>query len=275
MDSTYLFCYATGNYISGILGDKFPIRFVVPMGMALGSFCYVIIAILGFSNYDNPWLFVILFGAIGLTLSTVWPGTVSLMGRWYSQKHTGKILGLWSSNSQVGNILGAQIASIILSVINASWEVVTITTTIFLISIGVLFLTLAKEKPNPEWQLEESQAFYEIKDQGPSNQDKRSISFLQAWMLPRVAIYAFTYACVKLLNMSLVMWLPFFLDKQIHVDKSLIGTIANLYDIGGLVGGFIFGWVTDKMGFRAPALCVMLIGGLPIFGIIQLMNSDI
>ncbi|CAG9315777.1 unnamed protein product [Blepharisma stoltei] len=272
MDSTYLFCYAIGNYISGVLGDLFPIHIVVPSGMILGSLCYFIIVFLGYANYGNPYIFVILFGMIGFSLSTVWPCTVSLMGHWFSRKNTGKILGLWSSNSQVGNILGAQMATIILSLLNSSWEIVIIVTTIFLLSIGVIFFFTVKERPDSKWLQNQQVLLDEEKDN--SSQEQPSLSFIQAWMLPRVAVYALTYACVKLLNYSMLMWLPFILDKHINVNKNLIGAMANLYDIGGLVGGFIFGWITDRLGYRAPTICSMLLGALPIFGIIQLMTPS-
>lgn len=69
--------------------------------------------------------------------------------------------------------------------------------------------------------------------------------------------------------------MPFFLDKEIHVEKWLIGTMANFYDVGALIGGLGFGWITDRVGFRSPVLCLMLLTSLPIFGVIQLMTPSI
>lgn len=93
MDSTYLFCYGIGNYISGILGDSFSIKYVVPSGMFIAAGLYFVIAFLGVTSVSQAWLFVLIFAGIGLSQSTVWPGTVSLMGKWYSSKHTGKVMG--------------------------------------------------------------------------------------------------------------------------------------------------------------------------------------
>jgi len=84
-----------------------------------------------------------------------------------------------------------------------------------------------------------------------------------------------TYGCVKLLNYSMIMWLPYFLDKHIDVSTSLIGTMANFYDLGALFGGFGIGWVTDKLGIRAPFVCTMLFLALPTLGIIQLMTPGL
>jgi len=64
-DTTYLFCYGIGNYISGTLGDNFPIRLVVPAGLLLSALCYSAVVILGYLDYYNVYLFSVMFGLNG------------------------------------------------------------------------------------------------------------------------------------------------------------------------------------------------------------------
>lgn len=43
MDSVFLLCYATGNYASGLLGDRFSLRKVLASSLFASSFVYFIV----------------------------------------------------------------------------------------------------------------------------------------------------------------------------------------------------------------------------------------
>jgi|688.fasta_scaffold1309837_2 sugar phosphate permease len=42
-DSSYLLCYALGNYVSGVIGDNYPLKNLVSIGMLLFSIVYGIV----------------------------------------------------------------------------------------------------------------------------------------------------------------------------------------------------------------------------------------
>lgn len=80
MDSVYLITYALGNYASGILGDNWRLKYMICGGMSLTTAGYALLAVLGLGEVKLPWLFMIIFAFIGVFQSTVWPGTVTVMG---------------------------------------------------------------------------------------------------------------------------------------------------------------------------------------------------
>lgn len=65
--------------VSGYLGDRVSLKLLVSSGMVLTSIGYGIIVILGFSNANYAYLFIIVFSFIGFAQSTVWPGTLAIM----------------------------------------------------------------------------------------------------------------------------------------------------------------------------------------------------
>lgn len=44
-DTSFLFFYAIGNFISGSLGDKFPIKYVTAVGMMIATGAYLAVSI--------------------------------------------------------------------------------------------------------------------------------------------------------------------------------------------------------------------------------------
>lgn len=83
-------------------------------------------------------------------------------------------------------------------------------------------------------------------------------------MLPGVLNYSLSFASVKTLNYAMLMWLPYYLNDDYYISSQNIGIMANIYDVAALIGVFVFGWVTDKLGSRAPTLCFIMICTLPV-----------
>lgn len=59
-------------------------------------------------------------------------------------------MGLWSSNASTGNILGSQTAAIFAATSGADWEISQITTTIYMIVVGICFALLIRDKPTKQ-----------------------------------------------------------------------------------------------------------------------------
>lgn len=92
--------------------------------------------------------------------------------------------------------------------------------------------------------------------------------------MPGVITYSLCYACVKTLNYAILMWLPYFLSGQYQIDSHYIGIMTNIYDVASLVGAFGFGWITDKLGHRAPILSLIMFLTLPVLGVFDLVPFD-
>uniref|UniRef100_A0A2I3LPF1 Solute carrier family 37 member 3 n=1 Tax=Papio anubis TaxID=9555 RepID=A0A2I3LPF1_PAPAN len=115
LDTIFLFSYAVGLFISGIVGDRLNLRWVLSFGMCSSAFVVFVFGTLTeWLRFYNKWLYCCLWIVNGLLQSTGWPCVVAIMGNWFGKAGRGVVFGLWSACASVGNILGACLASSVL-----------------------------------------------------------------------------------------------------------------------------------------------------------------
>ncbi|XP_044535636.1 sugar phosphate exchanger 3 isoform X4 [Gracilinanus agilis] len=191
LDTIFLFSYAVGLFISGIIGDRFNMRWVLSFGMcssAVVVFCFGTLT--EWLHFYNKWFYCSLWILNGLLQSTGWPCVVAVMGNWFGKAGRGVIFGLWSACASVGNILGACLAS---SVLQYGYE------------------------------------------------------------------YSLAYACLKLVNYSFFFWLPFYLSNNFRWKEAEADKLSIWYDVGGIIGGTLQGFISDMLQKRAPVLAGSLL----------------
>lgn len=121
LDAVFLGAYSVGLFISGILGDRFNLRYVLFIGMcssAVSLFFFGVVT--EWLGVYNEWLYIIIWIINGLAQSTGWPAVVAVMGNWFGKNDRGLIFGIWAANASVGNIFGALMVA---SCLNYGYEV--------------------------------------------------------------------------------------------------------------------------------------------------------
>uniref|UniRef100_A0A672GTQ7 Sugar phosphate exchanger 3 n=1 Tax=Salarias fasciatus TaxID=181472 RepID=A0A672GTQ7_SALFA len=273
LDSIFLFSYAVGLYLSGVIGDRFNLRYVLCVGLC-GSAAveFVFGTLTEWLQLYNVYLYCVLWVLNGLLQSAVWPCVVAVMGNWFGKTGRGFVFGLWSACASVGNILGAFLAS---SVLKYGYEYAFLVTSVVQFAGGVVvffgLLTSPKESEtglSPEEAEEEEDDEVEScerreqpgqQQDEPEAQSPRAISFCQAFCLPGVLPYSLAYACLKLVNYSFFFWLPFYLSNNYKWKEAEADRLSVWYDVGGIIGGTVQGLVSDFMGKRAPVLAFSLV----------------
>ncbi|XP_054982546.1 glucose-6-phosphate exchanger SLC37A1 [Sorex araneus] len=110
LDYAFLCAYALGMYVSGIIGERLPIRYYLTSGM-LASGAFTALFGLGYFYDVHSLGFYVLTQILnGLVQTTGWPSVVTCLGNWFGKGRRGLIMGVWNSHTSVGNILGSLIA---------------------------------------------------------------------------------------------------------------------------------------------------------------------
>ncbi|XP_077003746.1 sugar phosphate exchanger 3 isoform X6 [Tamandua tetradactyla] len=99
---------------------------------------------------------------------------------------------------------------------------------------------------------------YSIQEDSTITQAK-AISFNQACCLPGVIPYSLAYACLKLVNYSFFFWLPFYLSNNFGWKEAEADKLSIWYDVGGIIGGTLQGFISDVLQKRAPILALSLL----------------
>ncbi|XP_041490953.1 sugar phosphate exchanger 3 [Microtus oregoni] len=278
LDTVFLFSYAVGLFISGVIGDRLNLRWVLSFGMCSSAFVeFVFGTLTEWLRFYNKWLYCGLWIVNGLLQSTGWPCVVAVMGNWFGKAGRGVVFGLWSACASVGNILGACLAS---SVLQYGYEYAFLVTASVQFAGGIVIffgllvspeeigLPSIEAEENPEEDShrplingaeneDEYEPNYSIQEDGAVTQ-VTAISFHQACCLPGVIPYSLAYACLKLVNYSFFFWLPFYLSNNFGWKEAEADKLSIWYDVGGIVGGTLQGFISDVLQKRAPVLALSL-----------------
>ncbi|NWH28169.1 G6PT2 protein, partial [Grus americana] len=111
LDYSFLCAYAIGMYLSGIIGERLPIRYYLTVGMLASGLFTAMFGFGYFYNIHNLWFYIMAQIANGLVQTTGWPSVVTCIGNWFGKGRRGLIMGIWNSHTSVGNILGSLIAA--------------------------------------------------------------------------------------------------------------------------------------------------------------------
>ncbi|XP_059904806.1 sugar phosphate exchanger 3 [Gadus macrocephalus] len=287
LDTIFLFSYAIGLYVSGVIGDRMNLRYVLCFGLCGSATVeFVFGTLTEWLHLYNVYLYCGLWVLNGLLQSAVWPCVVAIMGNWFGKSGRGFVFGLWSACASAGNILGAFLAS---SVLKYGYEYAFLVTSVVQFAGGVVVFFGLLTSPKEVGLCQESEAgfgpavesdsesqrplmsdeeedegcdggYYSVEQsEGPQEELPQPISFLQAFLLPGVLPYSLAYACLKLVNYSFFFWLPFYLSSNYGWKEAQADRLSIWYDVGGIVGGTVQGLVSDFLGKRAPVLAVSLL----------------
>ncbi|CAI9177489.1 unnamed protein product [Rangifer tarandus platyrhynchus] len=213
----------------------------------------------------------------GLLQSTGWPCVAAVMGNWFGKAGRGVVFGLWSACASVGNILGACLAS---SVLQYGYEYAFLVKAAVQFAGGIVIffglLVSSEEIGIPGIETEENlEDSHRPLINGAENEDEaepnysiqegntvtqvKAISFFQACCLPGVIAYSLAYACLKLVDYSFFFWLPFYLSNNFGWKEAEADQLSIWYDVGGIIGGTLQGFISDMLQRRAPVLALSLL----------------
>ncbi|XP_033648104.1 sugar phosphate exchanger 3-like [Asterias rubens] len=273
LDTVFLVAYAVGLFISGMLGDRLDLRKVLGGGMCLSAVTIFMFGSLSewISLYNKAY-YIIFWILNGLLQGTGWPALIAVMGNWFTESR-GLVFGLWTSCQSVGNILGSVLAALVL---NQGYQFAFLTTASILFIGGIVILIFLIPSPSDVGLSDtvegKSDVQVALKKDGdisadeddtspilPKTKRPQAISFTQALLLPGVAAFALSYACLKMVNYAFFFWLPYYLSDNFLWSEVEADQMSMFYDIGGLIGGILGGVISDCLGVRSPVVVVMMV----------------
>ncbi|KAH7623698.1 putative glycerol-3-phosphate transporter 4 [Nannochloris sp. 'desiccata'] len=102
---------------------------------------------------------------------------------------------------------------------------------------------------------------------GRGGHGRGSVSFLAAWCIPGVAVYAFTLFFAKLTAYTFLYWLPYYINSTEvggeHLTPTQAGNLSILFDVGGVLGGVLAGYFSDASNSPAIVSCSFVYLAIP------------
>ncbi|CAG9831094.1 unnamed protein product [Diabrotica balteata] len=93
---------------------------------------------------------------------------------------------------------------------------------------------------------------------------ERAIGFVDALRIPGVIEFSLALFFSKLVSYTFLYWLPLYLNASTSMSASLSADLSVLFDVGGIVGAIIAGYLTDKTDMPACTCSIMLLLAAPM-----------
>ncbi|KVH89773.1 Major facilitator superfamily [Cynara cardunculus var. scolymus] len=285
IDVAFLAVYSLGMYVAGHLGDTLDLRLFLTAGM-VGSGIFVGLFGMGyFWNVHHFWYFLVMQMVAGLFQATGWPSVVAVVGNWFGKRRRGLIMGIWNAHTSIGNISGSLLAA---SVLQYGWGWSFILPGAFIVAAGIMvFLFLAaypedagfpnpgEASPNARGTIQDENLIWE---EGTSNDEeahvprissvnRKGVGLIGACFIPGVIPFALCLFFSKLVAYTFLFWLPFYLSQtEIGGERLSVksaGNLSTLFDVGGIVGGILAGYISDKLKARATTAASFMYAAIP------------
>uniref|UniRef100_A0A663LTC5 Glucose-6-phosphate exchanger SLC37A2 n=1 Tax=Athene cunicularia TaxID=194338 RepID=A0A663LTC5_ATHCN len=292
LDNAFLVAYAIGMFISGIFGERLPLRYYLSGGMVLSGLFTALFGLGYFWDIHVLWYFIVMQVCNGLVQTTGWPSVVACVGNWFGKGKRGLIMGIWNSHTSVGNILGSLIAGVWVS---SAWGLSFVVPGIIIAVMGIIcfFFLVECECREPEHSVMPGSVgpqagiflFAHLQavtsNEGPLSisgqsstdcsdspkepaEEPEAISFLGALRIPGVVEFSLCLLFAKLVSYTFLYWLPLYIVNVAHFGAKEAGDLSTLFDVGGILGGIFAGLISDYTGGRATTCCVMLVIAAPM-----------
>lgn len=269
LDTAYLAAYAAGQFINGVLGDRLGSRRLLTLGMLGTATCAAL-----FGATSLATLLVALWAINGYFQSSGWPGNVKAMTPWFGAHGRGAVMGLWCTCYQVGGIVGTALAAYI--VVRWGWRTAFFTPAVIVAGIGMCLWLFLKDHPRDVGLTSPAEV-----DQGAKAgatepvAPQEKMSFVDALRLPGILNLGGAYFCLKLIRYTLLLWLPFYLNKKLGYAEDTAGYLSTAFEVGGIVGAIVIGYLSDRFaaGRRVLFAAPMVLGIGVALGLYQVVGA--
>lgn len=247
MGTIFSLTYGVSKFFSGVLSDQANPRYFMALGLILTGIFNIFF---GFSS--SLLLFTVFWGLNAWFQGFGWPPCVKLLSYWYSHSERGSWWSVWSLSQNVGSILA--IAVVTFCVSHFGWRFAMIIPGVLSILGGLFLLNRLSDVPQTLGlpPIEKFRNDYQDVKKKEEKEEEFSSKTLISSVLKNKYIWvlAAAYFFVYFIRTGIGDWTMFFMIESKGYSPIGAGGIASLFDIGGFLGGFSAGWLSDYV-FKA------------------------
>ena len=239
--STGAILYGLGKGITGLLGDRSNARYFMSAGLlgsAIVSFC------LGFSS--AWWMLLVLYTINMCFQSMGWPPCAKLLTHWFSPKEIGTKWALWNTSHQIGAAAVVIISPYIMSAYG--WRYVFFVPGVFCACFALFLLNRLRDSPE-SLGLPSIEAHHGLVEAHAVDDGKLTTKEIFYQVVGNKLVW---YMCganffVYIVRMFVMTWAPTFLSEFKGSSLKQAGWQTAMFDITGMFGGLIAGYLSDKL----------------------------
>ncbi|KAL4226188.1 hypothetical protein ACF0H5_014174 [Mactra antiquata] len=241
LDTALLLPYAVMQMLLGPVGDKLGPRKTFGVCMILSG-----ISMASFGYWSNFYMFCLLLFLNGTAQAQCWPNVMKTLGLWFSDNVRNTIFGMFGTCAFAGGIIGTAIAVFLQT--TYGWRSVFFIPSVLLICLGIIVLLCFHQPDELNIDVPGKAA-----TSASSSSTKSELTWFQLWKIPMLAEVAVAVFCLKAVRYCMYMWLPMYLLNSLKYSKTEAGMFSTTFEIGGVVGSAVIGFVLDRL-FKGRSL---------------------
>lgn len=290
LDVIFLAMYAMFMFVSGAIADRIDLRIYLSFGTLLTGITTIAFGLGYFFKIHSFAFYLIVQLIAGIFHASGWPAVVACMGNWFGKSQRGLFMGLWNVHISLGNILGSLVAGIFVDWA-WGWSFVVPGLIIGLLSVPIfLFLSPYPEQLGLDPPVHRDPEDYQNLDDSISVQrnmkstenysndmingerqlftpditeKQKGVPFLSALRVPGVIEYSLCLFFSKLVSYTFLFWLPMYIRDAGGFDPSVSADLSAVFDFGGIIGGILAGFISDRTRSSAITCVTMLVLAIP------------
>ncbi len=245
--------YGLSKFASGVMSDQSNPRYFMAVGLIITG-----IATILFGLSSSLILFAIFWGINGWFQGWGWPPCARLLTHWYSQSERGTWWSFWSTSHNVGGFLIPILAGACAQWLG--WRYAMYIPGGICILMGLFLINRLRDTP----QSLGLPPIEKYRNDYPNDQDKgdetekelttKEILFDHVLTNKWVWMLAFASFFVYIVRMAINDWSALYLIESKGYSVMGASAAVSLFEIGGLFGMLVAGWLSDKIhsGRRGP-----------------------
>ena len=277
--------YGFSRFLNGFFADRLNARFYMATGLAL---CALSNFAFGFGTDISSWITgetegpqytntLILFMGIlwtvnGFLQGTGFPPCARLLTHWIPPQQLATKMSVWNTSHSVGAGLVVILCGYIMGNLGEGpnhvgawkWCFWIPSAIAFAGAIG-LFITL-RDTPRSVGLPELGHAEKPQESRAEENAEYKAFLRRKVFGNPLIWILAIANFFVYVVRFSVLDWGPTLLKQSKGVSLEMAGWLVALFEIAGIIGMLVAGWVTDRyLKGRAHRTCVFCMIGAALF----------
>jgi MFS family permease len=250
--SAFNLSYGIGQLPGGWLADRFGPRIMMTVGI-----CGIALAGFFVGLSQTFWMMMIFLALMGVMGGGYHPAAPALISASVERRHQGRALGLHIIGGSASFFLAPMIAAVIASY--WGWRGSFITLSVFTMAFGIFFYAVLRRRAAAEGTKRESVT---------RPQESPADSFRWRHLVIFISMSSLAGAII----FSTMSFLPLYLVDRIGFSKETAGAFFALLYSGGLWGGPIGGYLSDRFGPIPVVLAVLFLAG-PVVCLLQFVSS--
>jgi MFS transporter, OPA family, sugar phosphate sensor protein UhpC len=246
MGTIFALTYGISKFFNGVLSDQSNPRYFMSVGLILTGVCTILLGC-----FSSLWAFALFWGLNGWFQGFGWPPCVKLLSHWYSRSERGSWWSSFSVSQNVGGFLAPWIVGICLWYCGWRWAIflpgiVCIAGGFFLMNRLVDVPRTLGLPPVEKFRNDEAASAVAEEEEDKEVWSGKQILF-SVLKNKYVWILAAAYFFVYFVRTGMSDWTLLFMMESKGYSSVQAGGIVSLFEVGGFLGMFSAGWISDRV----------------------------